>query len=303
MSVAAWLGDDPKAKPAPATGTSSATANPFPRECVDFHGFDRYSFEAESVKLSVACPKEAAAGKSWRWRSIFWSRTSNTAGRITLMDLELVKQGDHVVMRPGNVSGHPSGNAAMDAAYRYLTAEHGASEKTAMGSMSREALALFRWASANPEKVASIYVDNGVCNVKSWPGGKVVHGTDSNAKGSPKDWALRKETYGLQSDQEVRAAKVSPIDWLKPLAKGGVPILLASGTQDGSGTQDATVPYEENAAVGKEQYETLGGSANVVLKDKGHHPHGFKDTSSVIEFNKKYSAKKQAHLDWCFCDV
>jgi len=123
------------------------------------------------------------------------------------MDLELVKQGYHVVIRPGNVSGHPSGKAAMDTAYKYLTLQHGFSKKVAMGSMSRETLALFRWASSNPDKVASIYVDNGVCNVKSWPGGKLVDGTGSSAKGSAKNWELLKTTYGFKSDEEALAAK------------------------------------------------------------------------------------------------
>ena len=199
------------------------------------------------------------------------------------MDLELVKQGFHVVIRPGDVSGHPSGNAAMDAAYKYLTQQHGFSKKAAMGSMSRETLALFRWASNNPDKVASIYVDNGVCNVKSWPGGKLVAGTGSKAKGSAKSWNLLKATYGFKSDEEALAAKISPIDWLEPLAKAGVPVLLASGTQD------ITVPFEENAAILEERYKALGGSVKVILEDKKHHPHGLKDTAPVIAFIKEHA--------------
>lgn len=86
-----------------------------------------------------------------------------------------------------------------------------------MASMSRETLALFRRASANPEKVESIDVDNGVCNAKSWPAGQLVAGSGSKASGNPQSWTLLKRTYGSESDEETLAAKVSPIDLLEPL--------------------------------------------------------------------------------------
>ena len=101
--------------------------------------------------------------------------------------------------------------------------------------------------------------------------------------GSAKSWELLKTTYGLKSDEEAITAKISPIDWLEPLAKAGVPILLASGTRD------ETVPYEENAKILKDRYTELGGSAEVILEDKKHHPHGLKDSAPVIEFIKKHT--------------
>ena len=50
-----------------------------------------------------------------------------------------------------------------------------------------------------------------------------------------------------------------------------------------------TVPYEENAKIVKDRYEALGGSVEVILEDKKHHPHGLKDSAPVIEFIKKHS--------------
>ena len=258
--------------------TEAGNANGVPGDKVEFNGFDRYTFEVNGTQISVVCPEEAAAGKPWLWRSMFWGSTKGATSRVTLMDLELVKQGYHVVIRPGDVSGHPRGNAAIDTAYNHLTEKHRFCKKVSMGSMSRETLSLFQWATVNPEKVASIYVDNGVCNVKSWPAGKLVEGSGSIGTGNSKSWELLKTTYGFNSDQEALAAKLSPIDWLEPLAKAGVPILMASGTKD------LVVPYEENAAILKERYEKLGGNVKVILEDKGHHPHGLKDPSPVIEF-------------------
>ena len=269
---------------------SESEEHDFPGKKVDFHGFDRFTFDLDGDRVSVVRPKRAAPGKPWLWRSMFWGQIKGATSRFTRMDLELIKQGYHVVIRPGDVSGHARGNVAIDKAYEYLTRQHGFATKVAMGSMSRETLALFRWASANPEKVESIYVDNGVCNVKSWPAGRSVSGTDSKAEGNWKSWTRLKMAYGFNSDEEAVAAKVSPIDWLEPLAKARVPILLASGTQDHA------VPLEENAAVLKERYEKLGGSAEVIVEDKGHHPHGLADSAPVIRFIKKHTAASRSRF-------
>jgi hypothetical protein len=252
----------------------------------DFRGFDRYEVPTAEGRISVVCPKNAAPGKPWLWRSIFWGMKGAAVERFTLADLELLEQGFHVVVAPGDVSGHPSGNKKIDAAYDLLTQTHGFSKTLSMASMSRETLALFRWASANPEKVESIYVDNGVCNLKSWPGGKLVPGSGSNGSGSKKSWALLKETYGFSSDEEALAAKVSPIDLLEPLAKAGVPVLMGCGTRDG------TVPYEENGAIMKERYEELGGSIAIIFEDKDHHPHGLANPAPVVEFVKSNRLRK-----------
>jgi pimeloyl-ACP methyl ester carboxylesterase len=251
------------------------------------NGFDRYQVETAKGTISVVCPKHASPGKPWMWRSIFWGATSGAVARFTQGDLKLLERGYHVVIAPGDVSGHPRGNAAIDAAYEMLTQEYGFSKMLSMASMSRETLALFRWASVNPEKVESIYVDNGVCNLNSWPGGKLVPGSNSKGTGDAASWALLKETYGFSSDEEALAAKVSPNDLLGPLAKAGVPILM------GCGTKDATVPYEENGAIMKERYETLGGSIKVILEEKDHHPHGLADPTPVIEFIQAHTVKEK----------
>ncbi|WP_372846114.1 GDSL-type esterase/lipase family protein [Pontiella sp.] len=252
----------------------------------DFRGFDRFEIPTAEGRISVVCPKQAAPGKPWLWRSIFWGMKGSAVERFTRADLQLLEQGFHVVVAPGDVSGHPRGNKKIDAAYELLTETYGFSKTVSMASMSRETLALFRWASANPEKVESIYVDNGVCNLNSWPGGKLVPGSGSKGSGSKKSWALLKETYGFATDEEALAATVSPIDLLEPLAKAGVPILM------GCGTRDRTVPYEENGAILKERYEELGGAIEVVFEDKDHHPHGLADPAPVVEFVKSNRLRK-----------
>lgn len=253
----------------------------FPGKKTDFHGFDCYQFRTKTgVAIKVIAPKKAAPGKPWLWRSLFWEAIP--LFRDT--DLKLVSEGYHVVLAHGDVAGHPSGNKNIDAAYKLITEEYGFSKKCSMASMSRGTLSLFRWASTNPEKVESIYVDNGVCNVLSWPAGKLILGNKSIASGAPASWEDFKRKFGYATDEEALKTKESPIDQLEPLAKAGVPILMVCGNND------KAVPYEENDAIMEERYKKLGGSIIVIVENKGH-SHGMKDPRPVLKFIRKHTEK------------
>lgn len=268
-----------------AVGTTASSADEgaqaFPGKKTDFRGYDRYDrVKTAKGHMSVVCPKNAAPGKPWLWRSLFWEaipKFSNT-------DLQLVEQGYHVVLAHGDVSGHPSGNANINAAYDLVTTEYGFSKKCSMASMSRGTLSLFRWATANPEKVESIYVDNGVCNVLSWPAGYNVPGNNSTSNGDAGSWKDFKRKFGYATDEEALMTKESPIDLLEPLAKAGIPILMVCGSQD------TAVPYAENDAIMEERYRKLGGSIEVIIENKGH-SHGMKDPTPVLAFIKANTAQ------------
>lgn len=251
----------------------------FPGERSKFKGYDCYKFKLEgSVEVKIIAPQSAAKGTPWLWRSLFWEGVH----KFNETDLKLVDEGYHIVLVHGDVAGHPRGNKNIDLAYDFLTKEHGFSKTVSMASMSRGTLSLFRWATENPEKVESIYVDNGVCNVLSWPAGKRVPGNDSKGSGNPKSWNNFKKTFGYSTDEEALKTKESPIYLLEPLAKAGVPILLVCGDTD-----DA-VPYEENDALMEQRYKALGGAITVIVESKGH-THGMDDPTPVLEFIKKHT--------------
>lgn len=259
----------------------AAEEDQLPGKKSDFRGFDCYQFKTESgIPVKVIAPEKAAPEKPWLWRSLFWEAIKP----FHEADLKLVEEGYHVVLVHGDVSGHPDGNKNIDAAYEMLTRDYGFAKTCSMASMSRGTLSLFRWASANPEKVNSIYVDNGVCNILSWPAGKLVPGNASIANGAPDSWELFKKRFGYATDEEALKTKESPIDQLEPLAEAGVPILMVCGNKD------AAVPYEENDAIMEERYKALGGSIQVIIEDKGH-SHGMKDPTPVLEFIRKHSTK------------
>jgi len=259
-------------------GSDTLHLKPFPVPVTDFRGYDRYSFLVNDSKVMVICPKKVASGRPWIWRGAFWGdKVYPFTEQTVVADLQLLDKGFYLVVAgPSIPLGHPEANKGLDEVYREMTTTYGLAKKPALVGMSREGLWIYGWASENPEKVSCIYLDNGVCDFKSWPGGK------GGGKGDTKQWEYLLKVYKFISEEEALAYKRNPIDLLAPLAQSNVPLLHVCGASDD------TVPYEENTGLVKSRYEALGGNIQVILKPgAGHHPHGLEDPTPIVEFISK----------------
>jgi LmbE family N-acetylglucosaminyl deacetylase len=151
----------------------------------------------------------------------------------------------------------------------------------ALEGLSRGGLNIYNWAAANPDKVACIYADAPVCDIKSWPGGL------GKGPGDPASWAQCLKAYNLTPEQAL-TFKGNPIDNLEPLAKAGVPLLHVCGGAD------ETVPIDENTRVLESRYKQLGGKIDVIIKPGvGHHPHSLKDPTPIVEFILKHTGQAE----------
>ena len=138
------------------------------------------------------------------------------------------------------------------------------------------------WAATHPDKTLLVYLDNGVCDFKSWPGGK-PKGLGSG-KGSPVDWRKLLDAFGFHDDREAiwLQGQSRSTDFCPPLAKAGIPILLVYGDAD------TVVPHRENSEVFTTQYKALGGPVERIVKPgQDHHPHGLTDPCPIVEFFEK----------------
>lgn len=237
----------------------------------EWNGFARADFQIDGRGCIVVAPKEVATGKPWIWRARFFGHEPQT-------DIALLGKGYHLVyMDVVNMYGAPVAVAHWNEFYAHLVGKHGFAKKAVLEGMSRGGLIIFNWAKVNPEKVACIYGDAPVCDIRSWPGGK------GTSKGSKGDWERCKQAYGI-TEVDVGGFKGNPIDGLEPLAKAGVPILIVCGAADD------VVPMVENTNVLKERYEALGGSIRVIAKEGvGHHPHSLKDPTEIVDFIRKHA--------------
>ncbi len=232
----------------------------------DYHGFKCLDFKFEGRDAKVVFPKEAEPGRHWIWRARFWGHEPQT-------EIALLKKGFHLVyVDAADLCANPDAVALWNRFYDYLIKEYQLNPKTVLEGMSRGGLYIYNWGSENVEKVACIYADAPVCDLKSWPGGK------GKGIGSAPDWKQYLELYNL-TEESVKDFKGMPIYNSRKLAEAKVPVLHVCGAADD------VVPVEENTYVLEKTYKEAGGELNIILKEGiGHHPHSLKDPTPIVRF-------------------
>ncbi len=230
-------------------------------------GYERVDFQVAGRACLVVKPKEAATGRPWIWRTEFF-------GHEPQGDLALLERGWHVAyLDAKNMYGAPKAIALMEAFHAHMTKELGLAQRVVLEGFSRGGLYAFNYAAAHPQKVAALYLDAPVLDIRSWPG----------KKRESKEWRECLAVYGL-TEETVAAFKGGPLDNIAAVAKAGVPILSVCGGAD------KTVPLEENTAVLERRYRELGGTIQVIVKDGvDHHPHSLKDPALIVDFLVKHA--------------
>ena len=262
---------------APGRAQTSGTTYPtFPGTVSDYHGYTCHDFTVDGCAAKVVEPKQAAPGRPWIWRALFWDAFPSA-------DLALLDKGFHLAyIEVGNTFGCPDAMAHWDPFYALLTGTYGLSHYPTLEGLSRGGLYIYRWAAANPDKVGCLYGDAPVCDFKSWPGGK------GKGPGSPGDWAELIKDYHFASEAEALAFGGNPVDEsiLAPLVKAHIPIVHVVGDAD------TTVPPVENTDIVRTQYLKHGGKFFEVVKHGcDHHPHGLSDPTPVVNFIVAHQGK------------
>jgi pimeloyl-ACP methyl ester carboxylesterase len=258
-----------------STGTiPAAEPKPFAGKQSKWNGFAKFDFPVDGIEATVVVPEKALPGNPWVWRGEFF-------GAFADADVALVKGGWHLAyLKVPDLFGSPSAIAKWEKLYGVLVMEHGLHAKPGLIGLSRGGLYCMNWAAAHPDKTLAVYLDNAVCDFKSWPGGKAKgFGT---ANGSADEWAKMLKAYGFKNDEQAIASRHNPVDNLAPLAKAKLPLLLVYGDAD------TLVPVKENSELVYDRYKKLGGPVERIVKPgQDHHPHGLKDVTPVVEFFTK----------------
>ncbi len=256
---------------------SSAQADdpsPFPGKSSRWEGFVRHDFRVDGADVIVVEPDKALPGRPWAWRGEFFGAFPNA-------DMALVKAGWHLAyIGVPDQFGSPRAMARWERFSDVLVKDHQLSPRPALIGLSRGALYCLAWASAHPDRTLLVYLDNGVCDFRSWPGGRPKGlGT---GKGSPEEWAKLLKAYDFKDDQEARTSRLNPVERLGPIAGAKLPVLLVYGDSD------QVVPHGENSEVVFDRIKALGGPVERIVKPgQDHHPHGLTDPTPILEFFEK----------------
>jgi lysophospholipase L1-like esterase/pimeloyl-ACP methyl ester carboxylesterase len=222
----------------------------------NFHGYPRLDFRLETGESCVlVSPHMVAEGRPWIWRARFF-------GHHPELDLALLERGFHLVYCDvAGLLGAPSAVERWQRAYRFFRGPIGLGENLILEGLSRGGLPVLNFAIQYPKQVSALVLDNGVCDFRSWPGGR-------NGKRSDSDWASVLSAYKLTEQQAWQDGN-SPLERLKVLADAKIPIHALIGTTD------EVVPPAENGLKLAQLYTELDGAITLWLKPgKGHHPHG-----------------------------
>ena len=232
----------------------------------DYHGFRCLDFKFEGHDAKIVFPHIAEPQRNWIWRARFWGHEPQT-------EIALLNKGFHVVyIDAAEYRGSSEAVSLWNRFYDHLINNYQLNPKVVLEGMSRGGLFIYNWGSENTEKVACIYADAPVCDLRSWPGGK------GKGAGSKEEWEAHLKAYGL-TDQTVDDFKGMPLYNCVKLAKAGVPVLHVCGAADD------VVPVEENTYVLEKNFREAGGNIKIILKEGvGHHPHSLKDPSPIVRF-------------------
>lgn len=239
-----------------------------------FNKYKTAEFDFQGHPAKIVFPENANEDRQWIWRARFWGHEPQT-------DLALLENGFHVVyVDVAGLFGNNEAVSIWNDFYAHLIEKYELNSKVVLEGMSRGGLIIYNWAATNVDKVACIYADAPVCDIKSWPGG-LYAGT-----GSPPDWEKCLNVYGLNKTT-VYDFKEIPINNAVKVATAGIPAIHVCGAAD------KVVPYFENTKLLADKFRDAGGEIEVILKEGiGHHPHSLEDPKPIVDFIMKYANKK-----------
>lgn len=271
--IAARLNELIRQKTKPVIPSGGIPRLKLPTEKSSFYGYNCFQFKFNGRNAKIVTPKREAIGKPWVWRARFWGHEPQT-------DIALLERGYHLVYCDvAELFGNSEAINLWNGFYNHLQ-KLGFAKKAVLEGMSRGGVYVYNWAAANPKKVACIYADNPVLDLKSWPGGK------GTGPGSKKEWAIFLKDYGYQTDEQAAAFAGSPINKISEIVKGGYPMLHVCGDMD------EVVPMSENTSPFAEKIKQAGGNISIIHKPEGkHHPHSLPNPQPIVDFILKAAQK------------
>ena len=171
------------------------------------------------------------------------------------VDLELLRHGWAVgYIECLDMLGSDAALDLMDQFYAQMTEQRGFARRPALEAVSRGGLHAYRYAARHPDRVACIYADTPVMDLKSWPLGW---------PGATKETADALKFYGFKDEAELRAYRGNPVDVLAPIARAKIPLRHVISLND------RVVPPEQNTLEAQRRLNQLGHAMELVTVAEG----------------------------------
>ena len=233
-----------------------------------WNGFDRIDFSFEGREAILVFPKTANANKNWLLKTEYFDAFPD-------FEIEMVKRGWHLAYIKNVTRWCLDQDLDLKKRFAdYLQSEYGLYKKCVPVGMSCGGMIGCKFTAKYPEHVSALYLDAPVMNLLSCPAGVGVAKNDLMAE-------FVNATGMTISD--LLSYREHPIDKMQDLLDNKIPVFIVYGDSDD------IVPYTENGAMLEKFYRKNGGTIITIgKKGCGHHPHGLKDNTPIIEFVEKH---------------
>ena len=231
----------------PPANDSSGEGGPFPAVAESlWRGHAKLAFKMGEHAGFVVAPNSPAPGRPWIWRTSFPDYHPE-------VDLLLLERGYHIAhLDVLKMLGADTALDLMDAFYERVRENWKLAPKPALEAVSRGGLHAYRYAARHPDRIACIYADVPVMDLKSWPSKR------ADSRNQLQD-ALH--FYGWTSEDELRSFKGNPLDLLAPIAQASIPLRHIINLRD------KVVPPEENTLEARRRLRVLGWDMDLVVLD------------------------------------
>ena len=188
---------------------------PFPGTPTKWQGFARHDFKVGDLDATVVVPEKPLPGRPWVWRGEFF-------GAFADADVALVKAGWHLAyLKVPDLFGSPKAVKKWETFHAAMVKDYGLHPKPGLIGLSRGGLYCMNWAAAHPDRTLAVYLDNAVCDFKSWPGGKPQKlGT---GKGSEAEWKKLLAAYDFKTRRGGGRVQAQPGGQPGPAGEGEDP--------------------------------------------------------------------------------
>lgn len=233
----------------------------------NFYGYQGRRFAFDGVEARIVSPRREAKGRPWVWRARFWEHEPQT-------DVAMLEAGFHIVYCDvADLYGQRAAVQRWDKFYRWLQGQ-GFSKQCVLEGLSRGGLIVYNWAARYPKRVAAIYADAPVMNLKSWP----VE-SERRLGEDPVNTRQLLQLVGARDTSELKRKSVSPLQQAARLARSKISILHVVGQAD------RVVPVDENTNLFEREMARLGHPITVIRKEGcDHHPHSLFCPEPIVRF-------------------
>ena len=232
-----------------------------------WNGYRAEEFSFCGRKAIAVLPHEGRKTGDWALKTEYWGAFPNA-------ELALLERGFTLAFLQNRTRFATKEECAEKANFcSFVSERYGLREKCALVGMSCGGAHALTFAGLYPEKAACLYLDAPVVSYLSYPG----------RFGDPECESVWEKEFVLAYPGVRRMDLLSfgnhPVSRVQTLIDRKIPVLLVYGTQD------ATVPYDENGRLLEEAYEGYPGLLTVLpCALRGHHPHGLADPAPIADF-------------------